>query len=485
MNKKWWILIGVVLLCVVGVGGWQFAWGQEPSLGAQAAIETATVRKDTLAVMVEGTGNLAPRAEVSLALLTGGQVAEILVEEGQVVEAGQTLIRLETDELALQVARSEASLAAAKGQLAQLLAPPLPEEIAAQEANLAASQGQVSAMAANRDQIVAGPGEAEIQAAEVQVATAEMDYRAALRTYDSIDEDDKDRKEQAHYDLWAAEVALEAARTQLDVLLAGADAAEVRVAQADVANVAAQRDAAQAQLDLILAGAAEEQIQAAEASVAQAQVALDQVRLQLEQATLTAPMGGTVTALNVRVGEMANPGQALIVLSDLTALEVDINLDETDVAWVSVGQDARVGVDAFPGVEMTGEVTYIAPKADSASGLVLYPVTVRLVSGESPARAGMTTDVEITTASQENALIIPLRAVHVEDGQAYVERLVGDQIERVEVALGLTTDIDAEITAGLAEGDVVVVVAGAEQDSGGQMMPGPGGGGPMRFMGGN
>ncbi|MCP4537362.1 MAG: efflux RND transporter periplasmic adaptor subunit [Chloroflexi bacterium] len=483
MSKKWWILIGVVLL-VVGVGGWQFASGQGPSPGAQAAMETATVRKDTLAVVVEGTGSLTPRAEVSLALLTGGQVVEILVDEGQLVEAGQSLIRLETDELALQIARSEASLAAAKGQLAQLLAPSLPEEIAAQEANLAASEGQVSAMAANRDQIVAGPSEAEITASEVQVATAEMDYRTALRAYDSIDEDDKDKKEQARYDLWAAEVALEAARTQLDVLLAGADAAEVRAAQADVANVVAQRDAAQAQLDLTLAGAAEQEIQAAEASVARAQVTLDQVRLQLEQATLTAPMGGTVTALNVRVGEMTNPGQAVLVLSDLIALEVDINLDETDVAWVSLGQDARVSVDAFPGVEMAGEVTYIAPTANSASGVVLYPVTVRLASGEASVRAGMTADVAITTASQDNALIVPLRAVHVEDGRAYVERLVEGQIEQVQVALGLTTAVEAQVTGELTEGDVVVVVAGAEQDSDDRMMPGPGGG-PMRFMGGN
>jgi len=481
MSKKWWILIGVVLFSIVGVGGWQFVLGQEPSPGAQAALETATVRQDTLAVMVEGTGSLLPQAEVSLALMAGGQVAEILVDEGQVVEAGQPLIRLETDELALQVARAEASLAAAEGQLAQLLAPPLAGEIAAQEANLAASEGQVSAMAANRDQIVAGPGEAEIQAGEVQVATAEMDYRTALRAYDSIDEDDKDRKEQARYDLWAAEIALDAAQTQLDVLLAGADAAEVRAAQADVANVAAQRDAAQAQLDLILAGATEEEIQAAEASIAQAQVALGQARLQVERATLAASMDGTVTALNVWVGEMVNPGQVVLVLSDLTGLEVDVNLDETDVAWVSLGQDARVGVDAFPGVEMAGEVAYIAPTANSTPGVVLYPLTVRLASGETSVRAGMTADVEIITASRENTLIVPLRAVHVEDGRAFVERLVGDQIERVEVTLGLTTAVEAEVTNGLVEGDVVVVVAGAERDSGGQMMPG---GSPMRFMGG-
>ena len=92
-------------------------------------------------------------------------------------------------------------------------------------------------------------------------------------------------------------------------------------------------------------------------------------------------------------------------------------------------------------------------------------------------RAGMTADVEITTVSQEDALVVPLRAVHIEGEDAYVNRLVGDQVERVEVELGLMTDIEIEITSGLSEGDVVVVVASTARDSGGQ-------GGPMGMFGG-
>jgi HlyD family secretion protein len=276
----------------------------------------------------------------------------------------------------------------------------------------------------------------------------------------------------------------------LNVLLAGASADEVRAAQANVASAVAQRDAAQAQLDLLLAGATEEQGQAAEAAVNQARVGLNQAKLQLERATLIAPMGGTITAVDIEIGEMLSPGQPVVVLSDLTALEVDVNLDETDVAQVAVGQEARVSVDAFPGVEMAGEVTYIAPVAETQSGVVLYPVTIRLMasdpstgpsagsgqaSGQAlPVRAGMTADVEITTASQENALIVPLRAVHTEGEHVYVERLVGNQTEQVEVTLGLMTDTEIEITNGLAEGDVVIVVAGATSDSD-RRMPGPGG----------
>ncbi len=494
---------------VAGLGfvGWQSISNQQ-AVAAEEPAETAIVRRGTLLVTVEGTGSLAPTAEVALAFLSGGQVAEVLVEEGQVVEAGQPLVRLETDELALQVTRSEAALASAEGQLAQLLAGPRPEEVAAQEANLAATQGGVSAAAASRDQVTVGPSAAQIAAAETQVASAEMEYRTALINYDSIDKGDKDRKEQARYDLWAAEVALDAARTKLDVLLAGANADAVRAAQSNVGSAAAQRDAAQAQLDLLLAGSTEEQIQAAEAAVDQARVALDQAWLRLEQVTLTAPMAGAVTSLSLEPGEMVNPGQTVIVLSDLTALEVDVYLDETDVVRVATGQDVQVSLDAFPGVEMTGEVTYIAPTAQTQTGVVLYPVTVRLTPGDPstgspprvlavagqalPVRAGMTADVEITTASQEDVLIVPLRAVEVEGERSYVQRLAGDQIEQVAVELGMVTETEVEITGDVAEGpalpprvlvavslvegDVVIVIPSAQGSAGGGMFGMFGGG---------
>jgi HlyD family secretion protein len=246
MNKRWWIIVTVAaLLVVLGVGGWQRLMAQEAEAGVPAE-QTATVRRGTLSVTVGGTGSLAPKSEVALAFLSSGRVTGVLVEEGQEVTSGQALVRLETDELALQVARAEAALAAAEGQLAQLLAPPRAEEVAAQEANVEAMQGQVDAAVADLDRVSAGPDAAQIDAARAEIASAEMAYRAALLTYDTTGEDDEDRKEQARYDLWAAEVALEAAQTQLDELLEGADAAEVRAARAGAAAAAAQRDAAQA-----------------------------------------------------------------------------------------------------------------------------------------------------------------------------------------------------------------------------------------------
>jgi len=110
-------------------------------------------------------------------------------------------------------------------------------------------------------------------------------------------------------------------------------------------------------------------------------------------------------------------------------------------------------------------VTFIAPVAQVESGVVLYPVTIRLSPTDIPVRAGMTADVEIISASQEGALIVPLRAVHTEGERAYVYRLVGGQTEQVEVTLGMMTDTEVEITSGLAEGDEVSVVAAPTQGS--------------------
>ena len=507
MQKKWWIVVVVVVLVAalgyVGFGVWQRTSARE--VAAQAlAEETAVVRRGTLLVMVDATGSLAPSAEVSLSFSSSGRVDEVLVVEGQVVEAGQPLVRLETDDPELQVAQAEAALAAAEAQLAQLLAPPRLEEVAAQEANLAAAEAQVSAAAANRDQVTAGADAGQIADAEAQLASATTQQKSAFDmhemtmkcfTFDLPDGTEKKicpalgpPEEQARYSLAVADASLAAAQAQLDELQAGADADQVRAAQANVATAVAQRDAAQAQLDLLLAGATEEQIETLQASVDDACVALEQAQLRLEKATLTAPVSGTVTFLDVRPGEIANANQPVVVLSDLAALEVEVNLDETDVSRVAVGQEAQISLDAFPGIELAGEVAYIASVAQTQSGVVLYPVTVRLAppdpsatdvpsaSGQAlPVRAGMTADVSITTASQEDALIVPLRAVHAEGERAYVDRLAGDQVERMEVTLGMMTETEIEITGGLsegpalslAEGDVVVVVPGAQGSGGG------------------
>lgn len=456
MNKKWLIVaVVVVLVAVLGIAGYQRLSARRATAGTP--METAVVRRDTLLVTVSATGSLVPRAEVLLAFTSGGRVAEVLVEEGQEVEAGQPLARLDTADLELQVAQAEITLRQTEIQLETLLEPPDQADIeraqdAVDQAAAALRLAQINYDGAQKSVVV---NEA-LEDAQSAYEEALNDYNYWLNEYNEGNADYW-FVENARETLDDAQLALERAQQQADQTL--------QSAKNDLARAADIYRQAQVDLETLLAGPDERDIEAARLQVDQSRAALDQARLRLEQATLAAPMGGTVTALNVRPGEMAGAGQPVVVLSDLAVLEVEINLDETDVAQVAIGQEARVSVDAFPGVELTGEVTYIAPAAQTQAGVVLYPATIRLTPGELPIRVGMTADVEIVSASREDALIVPLRAIHTEGERAYVYRLVGGQTERVEVALGLVTDVEAEITGGLVEGDVVVVAAGPAQGS--------------------
>ena len=493
MSRRWPVVAAVIAL-VAALGAISYRRISAQRGTVQEPVETAVVQRGSIFVTIDATGSMAPHSEASLSFASSGRVAEVFVKEGQEVEAWQPLARLEADQLALQVAQAEATLAAAEAELAQLLASPRPEQEAAQEANLAAMEAQVSAATADRDQLVAGRDEGEIASAEAQLASAIAEQKSAFDMHErtmkcftfeipagttlpdgTVVHAAAEKKicpalgvpeEQARYSLAVADASLASAQDQLDEVQAGTDTDQVRAAEANVDIATAQRDAAQAELDLLLARATKEQIAVTQASVDDARIALEQAQLHLEMAVLAAPMSGTVTFLGVLPGEIASANQVVVTLGDLETLEVEINLDETDVARVAVGQEARVSMDAFPSVGLSGEVTYIAPVAHIQSGVILYPVTVGLTrSGPAigqgqglPVRAGMTADVEIITTSQEDALIVPLRAIKSEGGRSYADRLAGDQTQRVEVMLGLMTETKVQIIDGLSEGDVVVVV---------------------------
>ena len=121
-----------------------------------------------------------------------------------------------------------------------------------------------------------------------------------------------------------------------------------------------------------------DQVKRAKARLEQAKVSLKEADWRMEQATLNGSPSGTITAVNVDVGEMAGSGQTILTLSDLSNLDIVVNVDETDVAGIQPGMEVIVSADAFPAVELSGQVTEIASLNDLQSGVVLYPVTVRL-----------------------------------------------------------------------------------------------------------
>jgi HlyD family secretion protein len=470
MRKKWWIIVAIVVAAVcLGYAGFSLLQGPlTGQVAADSTVDTAVVERGTIRVTIDGSGSLAPSDEVSLAFSSGGEVAEVLVDVGDVVQAGDVLARLDDADAQQSVADAELQVAQAEINLALTRAE---AELGLAQANLDAAQASYDdAMAlANRtgDQLTSS--RVTLQQAQDALADAQADYNQAWDPARDWELNVKWKKDDLEAERDATQDALEKAQYDLEVAQAAYNLEVAGISRANVQSAWAQVISSRVSLETEPL-----QLKQLELALSQAQLALDSARRALEDTKLVAPMGGTVTLLELTVGERVSAGTTVVELNDLATFVVEVNLDETDVAKVGVGQEVVVTLDAFPGEELAGEVTDIAPVADIQSGVVLYPVTVQLSPTETPVRAGMTADVEIVAASQADALIVPLRAIQSEDGKSYVWRRASDGFEKVEVTLGVMTETEVEIAGGLSEGDVVSVVTSPAQ-GGGQPGWGPGG----------
>jgi RND family efflux transporter MFP subunit len=468
-----YVMVGVlVVAAVIGT----VVWRSRLAAPSDEDVRSVVVDRGTMLVTVLASGSVEPRSRVEMAFEVPGQVAEVPVKVGDRVKAGDVLARLDSERLALQVQQARASLESARAQLAQLRAGARPEEVMATEANLRAMQAQVSAAAANLDQLESGASDAQVAAAEADLASSMAQQKVAYDTHERTMKcvkiplpDGSKRKicpalgapeEQARYNLQAADKTLAAAQARLDQVLEGTDENQIRAARADVWAAAAQRDAAQARLDLLLAGAAEEQIAIAEAQVAQAQLVLESAELTLKKAALYVPFDGVVAIVNAAAGERVAAGLPVVAMVDDSTFHVTVAVDEMDVGRLVEEQTAQVTLDSLPDVVIPGTVERIAPAATLEGGVVYYDVVIELAPTDAPIRADMTASATIVVEELADVLTIPTWVVRVErtTGRTYVHRQVGDDVERVEVELGVRYEGVAQVLDGLSEADVVVWV---------------------------
>ena len=206
---------------------------------------------------------------------------------------------------------------------------------------------------------------------------------------------------QARGSLLSAESALETSRIVLD--------REKQLFERNLSSQAAL-DLAQSNYDQAVA-----QVQVYKAS-------LDRAQDQLEKTTIRAPMSGVITKLNSEAGEnvvigtMNAPGTVIMVISDLSAIEIEAEVDETDIASVKVGQDVKISLDAFPDTTFVGRVTDVGNSAKTSSiGLsdvvTNFVVKVLILDMVQDIKPGMTASIDVTTARREDAVKIPSGAV--------------------------------------------------------------------------
>jgi len=385
--------------------------------------------------------------EVAIAPELGGRVLELSVEEGDEVEAGQVLARLDGTLLEAQIEAAQAGLDMAQAQLAQAQAGARPERVRQAEAALAqAEAGRDGAYQTWQDLIAMRDNpqrlDAQIALAEAQVAVAEAAlaqataykdaaeiahdaYEDALSKLNDIPPENRPGMQMgfnlipnAYWKAWVgvntAQAGLDGARAALRDLRAIRDNpqelnAQIAAAEARYRAAEAAVGMAQAQLDGLEAGATAEEIAIAEAQMEQAQAALEALTVLRDKQTIVAPVGGVVFEVSIHEGELAAPGGTLLTLGDLDQVTLTVYVPASRLGQVAIGQEVAVSVDSFPGRTFVGDVVAIADEAEFTPRNVqtqeervnmVFAVDVRIPNPDHALKPGLPADAVIVTEEQ-------------------------------------------------------------------------------------
>lgn len=256
---------------------------------------------------------------------------------------------------------------------------------------------------------------------------------------------------------WDTEKAfLKTAESNLATFLASQDS-QISTAQGAVASAKGAWDLAIAQLTQTKSAARSEDISLQRAQVAQAQAAVSRTQAILDQMTIYAPVDGLITKINYSVGEKTDLGKAVISLLGKSGLEIEVDIPESDIPKLALGQTTEITLDAFgDDAIFGGQVSFIDPAETIISDVVYYKVKVLFDQAREDIKPGMSANIDIITASRDNALVVPVRAVK-NNGNKYVEVLVAGRVINKDVETGLRGDGGlVEIISGLQAGEEVI-----------------------------
>ncbi len=403
------LLVGIAALLALIALGYVFLFS-----GAKT-ISVAQVRVDTGGPslgesVLSASGYVVAHHKIAVGAKVMGRVAWIGVEKGDRVQEGQVLVRLEDSEFRAQVNQARANLAAAQARLDQLRAGSRPQEKL-------------------KDQAAVLQAEANLKNAEAEYQRSEALYRSGV----------------------ASKAEFDRALAQRDSAAAMLQAARQSSAMTDI-------------------GPRKEEIRAAEAEVQQMKAALDYANTQLAATEIRAPVTGTVLERIVERGEMVSPSAfgesgartSVVDLADLTDLQVELDISQTDFARLKPAQRAEIIPDAYPNLRFTGFIEEIAPEANRAKSTVQVKVKVENPSEqlrpEMNARVNFLADQ--TPASENRSVarvLVPKAAVVKKDNGAFVFVVKGNRVEQRTIRTGEESGDAYLVLDGLSGNESVAV----------------------------
>ena len=418
-----------------------------------AAATTGTVQQVSMSNSVSSSGSITAKQMVTLSWQTSGIVGAVNVATNASVKANDVLMTLDSSTAPSDVIQATETLVTAKQDLAS-----------AQQSNTAKAQAEValanaqtaynkalgnywnrSATQGSANEIVVLQQKLLIQDNNIVDLKNKLDALSELPTSDS-------RYAMALQNYTQALIDEGTLKQQVAYYQAVPDGLDVQTLQANLDLAKAQLEDAQRTYDAVKNGPSAD-------AIASAQAKVDAAQSTVNELSIIAPFDGEVVAVQTQVGDQVASNTPAIILVNRSVLYVDVQVDETQISRVAVGDTAKITFDALPNVTATGKVTFINPVGSSSSGVVNYTVRVTLDKNDPAILLGATSTVVIDTGAASNLMTVPVAAVQSDDQGEFVMVVNTDgSTTRVDVVSGTVVGSTVVVTGNLKAGDVVQLV---------------------------
>jgi len=497
-KRNIWIILAIIVVIVICY----FVFGRKNNTGS---IQTGFATKQNLQETVLSTGQVVSGTNLNLSFQASGIVRHVLVSEGDAVSSGETLAELDKSSASANLISAQGSLAQAQANYEKLLAGATQQNIQTVQDSVNSSKqdlansynGGINTLnnaytavynaynaiisIQNNYFTTQDPQGIAVSNAKSDISNIMQNVQKYLDTAEKsmLPLDIDGAISQSVIGLNSVYDDVNAARTQCDqgiyyYKVTSADKASldgqktsvnsaltaVTALQQSIASLKLAYKKAEDQLSVTTAPPTQADVDLAKAQIVSAQGQVALAETALNNLTITAPESGTITQVDIKVGEQATTSQEVMVLQDISNLHAEADVSEADVASLQVGQPIDYTFDALgPDQHFAGKVLTINPASTVISGVVDYLVkgTLDNIPGIKP---GMTANMTILVAKKDSALAVPSTAIINKDSKQYVRIITNDKSKtysQVQVQTGLQADGGlVEITSGIKEGQEIV-----------------------------
>ncbi|NMC28733.1 MAG: efflux RND transporter periplasmic adaptor subunit [Pelolinea sp.] len=412
---------------------------------------TATVEKGELVATVGGTGKVEANKSATLGWKTSGNVSKVYVENGGSITSGDILAELSQTSLPQNVILAQADLVEAKRNLETVMESDTQRsqtylDLLDAEENLQDAQDDIDHWNyKNADQKIVDQARAGFIAAEENL----KQVKAELQSLDSDTNDAELQKVQTKVD--EAQLARDKALRNLSFILGKTYNTEVAEDFANYDLAKAKLEDVQREWDRLKDGQNKDDILAAQAKVTAAESVAG-------MANLSAPFDGTITSVMTKEGDEVNAGTSAFRIDDLSKFYIEVDIPEIDINRIQIGQEAEFTFDSLLDKTYHGTVVEVAGAGTESQGETNFTIKLLVSDADENIMPGMTASVSITVLKLEDTLIVPTRAIRLEDGEVVVYVQRNGSIERIPVEIGSSSDSDTQVLSGdIAEGDTLVL----------------------------